>query len=99
MFDDKRILAFIPARGGSKGIPHKNIMDLFDSKLIFNHIYGSAEKNINNDIKKIDEVDNINNNIKLNIKNIDNNITYNEKENENKTGYVFKEVEIGRAHV
>ena len=74
----------------------KNIMDIFDSKLIFNHIYGSAEKNINNDIKKIDEVDNnninTNNNIKINIKNIDNNITYNEKENENKTGYVFKEV-------
>ena len=74
----------------------KNIIEIFDSKLIFNHIYGSAEKNINNDIKNIDEVDISNNNNKINIKNIDNNINYNEKEkekeNENKTGYIFKEV-------
>ena len=34
MYKNKRILAFIPARGGSKGIPHKNIIDLNGHPLI-----------------------------------------------------------------
>jgi len=34
MFDDRRILAIIPARGGSKGIPYKNIIDLNGKPLI-----------------------------------------------------------------
>ena len=34
MFDNRRILAVIPARGGSKGIPHKNIIDLCGKPLI-----------------------------------------------------------------
>lgn len=34
MYDGKRILAIIPARGGSKGIPHKNIIDLCGKPLI-----------------------------------------------------------------
>ncbi len=34
MFKDKKILALIPARGGSKGIPHKNIIDLCGKPLI-----------------------------------------------------------------
>ncbi|MCY6958632.1 acylneuraminate cytidylyltransferase family protein [Clostridium brassicae] len=34
MYNDKKILAIIPARGGSKGIPHKNIMDICGKPLI-----------------------------------------------------------------
>lgn len=34
MYKGKRILALIPARGGSKGIPHKNIIDLCGKPLI-----------------------------------------------------------------
>lgn len=34
MYKDKKILAIIPARGGSKGIPHKNIMDICGKPLI-----------------------------------------------------------------
>ena len=34
MYKNKRVLAFIPARGGSKGIPHKNIIDLNGYPLI-----------------------------------------------------------------
>ncbi len=34
MYNDKRILAVIPARGGSKGIPHKNIISLCRKPLI-----------------------------------------------------------------
>jgi CMP-N-acetylneuraminic acid synthetase len=34
MYGDKKILAVIPARGGSKGIPHKNIVDLCGKPLI-----------------------------------------------------------------
>ena len=34
MFENKRILAIIPARGGSKGIPHKNVIDLCGKPLI-----------------------------------------------------------------
>ena len=32
--NDKKILAVIPARGGSKGIPNKNIVDVGGSPLI-----------------------------------------------------------------
>lgn len=34
MYKDKKILAIIPARGGSKGIKNKNIVDLCDRPLI-----------------------------------------------------------------
>lgn len=34
MYKSKKILALIPARGGSKGIPHKNIVNLKDKPLI-----------------------------------------------------------------
>lgn len=34
MFKARKILAIIPARGGSKGIPHKNIIDLCGKPLI-----------------------------------------------------------------
>ncbi|MCL1938043.1 MAG: acylneuraminate cytidylyltransferase family protein [Candidatus Azobacteroides sp.] len=34
MYKNKRILAIIPARGGSKGIPHKNIKELNGKPLI-----------------------------------------------------------------
>ena len=33
MFNDKRILAIIPAREGSKGIVNKNIIDLNDKTI------------------------------------------------------------------
>ena len=50
----------------------KNIMDIFESKLMFNHPYGNLEtKSDNKNINKIDEIDNNNNNI-------DNNININE---------------------
>ena len=34
MIDNKRILAIIPARGGSKRLPRKNILDLAGKPLI-----------------------------------------------------------------
>lgn len=34
MYKNKRILAIIPARGGSKGIPSKNIIDIYGKPLI-----------------------------------------------------------------
>lgn len=34
MINGKRVLALIPARGGSKGIPHKNIIDLYGKPLL-----------------------------------------------------------------
>ena len=34
MIDDKRVLAIIPARGGSKGLPGKNIRDLCGKPVI-----------------------------------------------------------------
>ena len=35
MYKDKRILAIIPARGGSKGLPGKNIKPLNGKPLIY----------------------------------------------------------------
>ena len=34
MYQNKKVLAIIPARGGSKGIPHKNIINLCGKPLI-----------------------------------------------------------------
>ena len=34
MLENKSVLAIIPARGGSKGIPHKNIADVNGRPLI-----------------------------------------------------------------
>ncbi len=34
MYKGKKILGIIPARGGSKGIPHKNIINLCGKPLI-----------------------------------------------------------------
>ena len=34
MYKNKKILAIIPARGGSKGIPSKNIIDIYGKPLI-----------------------------------------------------------------
>ncbi len=34
MFEKKKILAIIPARGGSKGVPKKNIIEIFGKPLI-----------------------------------------------------------------
>ena len=34
MYQNKKVLAIIPARGGSKGIPHKNIISLCGKPLI-----------------------------------------------------------------
>lgn len=34
MFENKKILAIIPARGGSKGVPKKNIIEIFGKPLI-----------------------------------------------------------------
>lgn len=34
MFKDKKVLAVVPARGGSKGVPHKNIHPLLGKPLI-----------------------------------------------------------------
>ena len=70
----------------------KNIIEIFESKLLFNQKYGTPDKNIN----KIDEIDNNGNfNNKNNNKdnNKDNNIIYNkENEHENKNGYIFKDM-------
>lgn len=45
MYNDKRLLAIIPARGGSKGIPHKNIIDLDGKPLIEYTIDASIHSN------------------------------------------------------
>ena len=50
MYKDKKILAVIPARGGSKGIPKKNIIDLLGKPLLYYSIR-SAKKS-----KYIDKV-------------------------------------------
>lgn len=43
MYKDKKILAIIPARGGSKGIKNKNIVDLCDRPLISYSITAALE--------------------------------------------------------
>lgn len=43
MYKHKKILAIIPARGGSKGIPHKNIMDICGKPLISYSIEEAAK--------------------------------------------------------
>ncbi|KOA21128.1 CMP-N,N'-diacetyllegionaminic acid synthase [Clostridium homopropionicum DSM 5847] len=43
MYNDKKILAIIPARGGSKGIPHKNIMKINNKPLIAYSIEAAKE--------------------------------------------------------
>ncbi len=45
MYQGKRILGFIPARGGSKGIPHKNIIELCDRPLISYTIEAGIKSN------------------------------------------------------
>ncbi|MCY6370510.1 cytidylyltransferase domain-containing protein [Clostridium ganghwense] len=62
MYRDKKILAIIPARGGSKGIPYKNIMDICDKPLIA-YTIEAAEKSkyidytmVSTDDSKIKEV-------------------------------------------
>ena len=43
MIKNKSILAIIPARGGSKGLPGKNIIDI-DGKPLFSYTYEQAKK-------------------------------------------------------
>ncbi len=50
MYQGKRIVAIIPARGGSKGIPNKNIIDVCGKPLISYSILAAQES------KYIDEV-------------------------------------------
>lgn len=50
MLYDKKILAFIPARGGSKGIKHKNIYNVLGKPLV-SYIINAAKKS-----KYVDEI-------------------------------------------
>ena len=50
MIENKKIYAIIPARGGSKGIPKKNIID-FDGHPLIYHSINFAKKS-----KFVDEV-------------------------------------------
>lgn len=43
MYKQKRILAIIPARGGSKGIPKKNIIDLLGKPLLYYSVKSAKE--------------------------------------------------------
>ena len=43
MYKEHKIVGFIPARGGSKGIPHKNIIDLCGNPLISYTIKAALE--------------------------------------------------------
>ena len=47
---DKKLLAVIPARGGSKRIPHKNIKDFLGKPLIAYTIEAAKESGIFTDI-------------------------------------------------
>ena len=68
----------------------KNINDIFETKLLFNHPYGSEKKQNEKKIDEIDEINNTNNetniNNKISIKNIDNNESY------SNNNYTFKDV-------
>ena len=56
MYKDKKILGLIPARGGSKGIPHKNITDLCGKPLIYYTIAaGKASKYIDSVVVSTDD--------------------------------------------
>lgn len=58
MYNDKKILAIIPARGGSKGIPHKNIMSICDKPLIYYTIKaGTKSKFIDKVIVSTDDAE------------------------------------------
>ena len=46
----KKIIAIIPARGGSKGIPKKNIINFLDKPLITHSIKYAKESILINDI-------------------------------------------------
>ena len=50
MFNDKRILAIIPAREGSKGIVNKNIIDLNNKPLIAYSIEAAKESDYIDDV-------------------------------------------------
>lgn len=50
MYQNKKIIAIIPARGGSKGIPNKNIIDLCGKPLIAYSIQSAKESNYIDDI-------------------------------------------------
>lgn len=50
MYQDKRILAVIPARGGSKGIPGKNIKNLCGHPLIAYTIYAARKSKYIDDV-------------------------------------------------
>ena len=62
MYKQKRILAIIPARGGSKGIPKKNIIDLLGKPLLYYSVKSAKESKyidkviISTDDKEIAEV-------------------------------------------
>lgn len=62
MYKNKRILAIIPARGGSKGIPKKNIIDILNKPLLHYSIKSAKESKyldkiiISTDDKEIAEV-------------------------------------------
>ena len=58
MYQNKRILAIIPARGGSKGIPHKNIINLCGKPLIAYSIEAAKQSTyIDTVIVSTDDVD------------------------------------------
>lgn len=50
MFQDRQVFCFIPARGGSKGVPNKNKL-LISNKPLIQHSIESAKK-----IKFIDKI-------------------------------------------
>ncbi|WP_028257566.1 cytidylyltransferase domain-containing protein [Veillonella montpellierensis] len=50
MIEGKKVLAIIPARGGSKGIPNKNIIDLGGKPLIAHSIEVAKQSNYIDDI-------------------------------------------------
>ena len=62
MYKDKKVLAIIPARGGSKGIPYKNIVPLFGKPLIAYTIEAGKQSKyidtvlVSTDDRKIQEV-------------------------------------------